>query len=304
MATTVRIHVFRGGCVELLPPMCMFCGAALPEAQFQFFTVQVGQGTTRKIALPVCGNDRLAAHSVTGDANLQADPGRNLSRYQQYIEAVFAIGDIHSAFMKALGEIRAQPEAQYDAALTKVKQLHTAILAGHPAADVAAEEERRKQKELDEVVDSAMFGIEGAATTGEVSVEVARSNRNKFLIVGCVVAVLTVLLVTCIAGGLIGYSLISHTPTPDEVAKKKPLDPPKQMNARIKEIDVGRNALKLLVGAGKYQTFTVTPQTEYLDAAGEPLPGGFAALQKHKDADVTILPTDDREGLRWLKLRK
>ncbi|MBI3823335.1 MAG: hypothetical protein HY289_11750, partial [Planctomycetes bacterium] len=50
-------------------------------------------------------------------------------------------------------------------------------------------------------------------------------------------------------------------------------------------------------------TLTVTDQTEFRDAAGQPLPGGLATMEQHKDADVTILHTDDCQGLRWLKLK-
>ena len=152
--------------------------------------------------------------------------------------------------------------------------------------------------------DAAMFGMEGAAGTGEVSVEVTRTNRKKFMIFALLVGVLSVMLVMCIAVSLVVYVVYRKDPEQEEGIglKKPPPAPPKEMKARIKEVDVGQNTLRMLVGVGKYQTFQINAQTEFFDAAGKRLPTGLAALEDFKDADVTILQTDDRQGLQWLKL--
>jgi hypothetical protein len=90
-------------------------------------------------------------------------------------------------------------------------------------------------------------------------------------------------------------------PTPVEIAKKE-LAPPKEMKARIKTIDRGQRTMRLLVGDGKYQTFRIDAATEFRDEAGQRLPQGFDAPQLREEEMVTILPTNDRQGLQWLKL--
>jgi hypothetical protein len=151
--------------------------------------------------------------------------------------------------------------------------------------------------------DAAIFGMEGAAGTGEVSVEVTRTNRKKFMIFVLMVGVLSVMLVMCIAVSLVVYLVYRKDPEQDKIAQAEPPPPPpKEMKARIKEVDVGQKTLRMLVGVGKYQTFQITAQTEFFDAAGKRLPTGLAALEEMKDADVTILQTEDRRGLQWLKL--
>ena len=59
MTTTIRLHVYQGDRLELVPPMCMFCGHPLGEEQFQHVDVQMGQAGVRKLALPICLMDKL-----------------------------------------------------------------------------------------------------------------------------------------------------------------------------------------------------------------------------------------------------
>jgi hypothetical protein len=161
------------------------------------------------------------------------------------------------------------------------------------------------QENRDEL-DSELFGMGKVADPGEASVEVTKSNRNKFLLFVGVVGVLAVALVLCIGVSVGAYFFLANRkvdPAQEEGAgKKKKLDPLTEQKARIKQIDVGQHAITLVVGLGKVQTFEIGNDTRLLDGDGKRL-GGLADLQTHQDAFVTILMTDDRQGLQWLKLQ-
>jgi len=151
--------------------------------------------------------------------------------------------------------------------------------------------------------DEATFGMEGAATKGEVSVEVSRANSRKMMKVWLAVGAISVLATLCIATGILGLILYqsSQEPVVEDPAKKK-LPPAKEMKAKIKSIDKNGRTIRLLVGDGKYQTFHVTAETEFRDDSGQRLPEGLDSAAVREEELVTILTTEDRQGLRWLKL--
>lgn len=159
-------------------------------------------------------------------------------------------------------------------------------------------------KEQQEAQDEAQFGMTGAARTGDLSAEVSRKNSMKMVLVWLAVGVISLVLLTCIVSAVIVLMVLSQRPqvTPEEIAKKKELGPPKEIIARIKNINRDERTLKLLVGDGKYQTFRVTGDTVFRDNAGQPLARGFDAPELREEAMVTILTTQDRQGLQWLKL--
>ena len=154
-------------------------------------------------------------------------------------------------------------------------------------------------------LDSELFGMGKVTGPGEASVEVTKSNRNKFLLFVGVVSVLAVSLVLCIGVSVGAYFFLANRkadPTQEDGAgKKKKLEPVTEQKARIKQIDVGQHAITLIVGFGKVQTFEIGNDTRLLDVNDNRL-GGLADLEAHKDAFVTILMTDDRQGLQWLKV--
>ena len=159
-------------------------------------------------------------------------------------------------------------------------------------------------KEQQEAEDAATFGMDGVASQGEVSVEVTRSNTRKFAMTWLVVfgaSILSLLCLITIALGLILWKY-SQTPQVAENPKEKQLPPAKELKARIKAIDRDARSLKLLVGDGKYQTFTIDASTEFRDQAGQRLGKGLDSPELREEETVTILTTDDRKTLRWLKL--
>jgi hypothetical protein len=168
---------------------------------------------------------------------------------------------------------------------------------------MAEEHPEGGQQEAD---DAAMFGMDDVKTTGAASVEVTRSNSRKLLWVALAVGVIAVVLVTCISVSVVAYVLMSAKPqlTPEEIAKKQELIPPKEMKARIKIIDRTAGSIKFIVGDGKFQTLSVENATEFLDSGGKPLPRGFDAPELHEDVWVVILTTADRKGLQWVKVAK
>ena len=152
--------------------------------------------------------------------------------------------------------------------------------------------------------DAATFGMDGAASQGDISVEVTRTNSRKMMMVWLLVGAISAILVACVGVSLVGWAYFSRTPETklDGVARKKELPPPKEMKARLKNIDRAQGTLRLLVGDGKYQTFRVTDSTEFRDQAGLRLPQGIESPELREEDLVTILPTDDRQALQWLKL--
>lgn len=164
------------------------------------------------------------------------------------------------------------------------------------------DEERAKQ----DAEDAAMFGMDDVKTTGEASVEVTRSNSRKLLWVALAVSAIAVVLVACIAVSVVAYVVLSKKPelTPEDIAKKKELIPPKEMKAKIKNIDRTAGSIKFLVGDGKYQTLRVDSATEFLNEAGNRLAGGFDSPELREEDFVLILPTADRNGLQSVKLTK
>jgi hypothetical protein len=167
-------------------------------------------------------------------------------------------------------------------------------------------EEERPEGENQEAEDAAMFGTDDVKTTGAASVEVTRSSSRKLLWVALAVGAIAVVLVTCISVGVVAYVIMSAKPepTPDDLAKKKDLIPPKEMKARIKNIDRTAGSIKFLVGDGRYQTLSVDSATEFLDEGGKRLPRGFDAPELREEDVVIILTTADRKGLQWVKLTK
>ena len=160
-----------------------------------------------------------------------------------------------------------------------------------------------QDQENHDELDSDLFDMGKATGTGEASVEVTRSNRNRFLLFVGVVGVLSVALVMCIGVSVGAYFLIANRKAEpgQNDGKKKDLPPVAEQRAKIKQVDVTQKAISLVIGTGKVQTFDIGADTRLTDAAGNHL-GGVADLEAHRDAFVTILMTEDRQGLQWLKL--
>ncbi len=153
-------------------------------------------------------------------------------------------------------------------------------------------DEESADHERQEAEDTAMFGMDDVKSTGEASVEVTRSNSRKLLWVALAVGAIAVGLVTCISVSVVAYVIMSAKPaaTPEDLAKKKELVPPKEMKAKIKNIDRTASTIKFLVGDGKYQTLSVDNATEFLDEprqshAARPRRPGIArgGLRHHPD---------------------
>jgi hypothetical protein len=160
------------------------------------------------------------------------------------------------------------------------------------------------RSEADEAEDAATFDLGKTASKSEVEAEVRRSGNWTTLLLVVIVGFLSVALVMCVAASVgVYYFVKSLQPPAAELAAKKPANPPKEIKARIKEIDRNQNSIRLLVGTGKYQTYQITAETQFFDAAGERLPQGLAAPQLRQEENVTILPTEDQQALQWLKLR-
>jgi hypothetical protein len=338
MATNVTLHVFQGG-IEPVPEMCMFCGAPLEEEKFETFTVQIGHSPPRPIELPICFRDRSLAIIMLPDGRSQvldsiadasmpvgamtiasqggaiggiiflaiagtiltAKLARNLQRHQEGIKTTFTFKGVRRKFVAELEYLRNLSDDEYDELMAKANEkfaarLHANAPRPKTAEDLAAIAER-------EAEDSATFGMEETASQSQMSVEVTRSNSRKMLIVWGLVAVLALGLLVCISGGVAGLIFWSRRPAVEEAAKKL-LPPAKEMKAKIKKIDRDQRTIRLLVGDGKYQTFRVTDATEFRDDTGVRMPEGLDAPSLREEEFVTILPTEDRQGLQWLKLAK
>lgn len=316
MPTTIRIHVFNGDQTELLPTMCMFCGQRLSEDEFQRVAVQMADGLTRPVLLPICGRERKPGglyadgQLALNTATMAADPvggviAHHLRRHQERAGTTVTIANVHDKFAAELERLRHLTPKDYDALMAEANRTFIARIAEGSEEKLLTDEELAEIEQR-EAEDVSTFGMEGAASKADLSVEFTRKNSSKMVMVWLAVGAIAVVLVMCIAGGLIGYSLMSQKPepTPEEVAKKKQPPPLKEIKAKIKNIDRDQRTIRLLVGDGKYQTFRITPETEFRDYGGERLPQGLDAPELRVDELALILPTEDRQGLQYLKLTR
>jgi hypothetical protein len=316
MPTTIRIHVFNGDQTELLPTMCMFCAQPLAEDEFQRVAVQFADGLTRPLPMPICSRDRkpggliadgqIALHTAT----MGTDPvgvliAHHLRQHQERAGTTVTILNIHDQFAAELERLRHLTPKEYDALMAEANNAFIAKIAEGSAEKLLSDEElaeiARRESE-----DVSTFGMDGAASQADLSVEFTRKNSRKMLTVWLIVGAISVVLVTCITGSIGAYLFWSRkaAPTPEEIAKKKELPPPKEIEARIKNIDREQRTIKLLVRHGVSETFRITPETEFRDSDGKRLPQGLDAPELRENEMAFILPTADRRGLQYLKLTR
>jgi hypothetical protein len=303
MTTTIRIHVYQGDRVELLPAMCLFCGHPLGEEQFQHVDARIGQAAHR-LALPICLVDKLPDPALTPDSGAAPVAGANPPRYQPYLTAAFTFAGANSRFAQELERLRNLPTDQYDAQMAQSNEILQSLLQGKPTDDAIQAEEHRRETEAQEAEDEATFGLAGAARTGDVSRAETRASSRKLLWISLIAGALGVLLVMCIGVSILAYTVFSRTPepTPEELAKKKAIAAPKEMKAKIKLIDRERDSLTVLGADSKRYSLKVANTTDFFDREGNLLPLGINDPRVREEEFCTILQTADRLGLQWLKL--
>jgi hypothetical protein len=299
MATNIRIQVYQGDRVELLPAMCMFCGHPLGEEQYQPVDVQIGQ-TVRKLAFPICLVDKLPEQLLAPDGRSEPVAGVNPQRYQPYLVATFAFQNVNAKFAQELERLRNLPHDQYDPQMAQSHEALQAVLQGKPTADAMDAEEHRRQTEAQEAEDEATFQLEKAAGTGDVSKAETKASSRKLIWICLIAGVLGLLLVMCIAVGISAYSFFS--PKAKEQDKTTELPPPKEMKAKIKLIDRDRGTISVLGIDSKRYPFKITDATEFFDREGNPLPQKLGDPKIHEEEYCVVLPTQDRSALQWLKL--
>jgi hypothetical protein len=249
--------------------------------------------------LDVGGTSIPIVFAATLGVIIVAKIAQNLQRHHESLKATFTFDGVKFKFASELDRLRNLSNKEYDAMMAEANERFAAKLHAYAAGPKSAEElVAIAQREAE---DSATFGMEHTASQGEMSVEVTRSNSRKMLIVWGLVGVLSMMLLVCIASGVGGLIYWSRRP-PAEAASKKQIVPAKEMKAKIKTIDRNQGTIRFLVGDGKYQTYRIGPGTEFRDESGQRLADGFDTPRLREDEFVTILPTDDQQGLHWVKL--
>ncbi len=318
MPTTIRIHVFHGDQTELLPTMCMFCAQPLTEDEFQRVAVQLADELTRPVLLPICSR-----HPRSGGLHADGNPvpitvakgmdigpvgaviAHHVRLHQESAGTTVTIPHVHDAFAAELERLRHLTPAEYDALMAEANKAFIAKIAGGSVEKLLTAEELAEFEQR-AVEDVSAFGMEGAVRKADLSVEFSRRNSRKMMILWLIVGAIAVVLVTSIAVGVGAYLVFGQKPqvAKGEADQKKQPLPLKEIRAKIKNIDRDQRTIRLLVGDGKYQLFRITPETEFRDFGGQRLPQGLDAPELRVEEFALIMPTEDRQGLQYLKLTR
>jgi hypothetical protein len=167
-----------------------------------------------------------------------------------------------------------------------------------------SDEQNDDERERQLAEDNAEFGLENAVGTGDATLEVTTTNSNKLVLIGLIAGTISLLLVSCLTVGFIGYAMTnrkSEANAADQV-KKEQFDPAEEAKAKIKQIDREARVIRFLMSNNTRKTYQVTDQTEFLDRDGNAMPKGIQDALLREDEYCIILPTDDQTELRWLKL--
>lgn len=161
------------------------------------------------------------------------------------------------------------------------------------------------RSEADENEDASLFDVGKTVSKSEIDAEVRSSGNRGVLVLILIGCVLSLGVVVCIAASAGVYWFVkAREADKKDDAEKKPLEEPKEIKARITALNPEQKSIELLVRIGKRQTFQVTAETEFFDLKGARLPNGLASPELSVGEDVTILPTQDHQSLRWLKVRR
>ena len=300
MGTSIRVHVYQGDRIELLPAMCLFCGHPLGEEQFQHVDVQIGP-SVRKLAFPICLVDKLPDQVLKPDGQSAPVAGVNPQRYLPYLEAAFTFQDGNIRFAQELQRLRNLPHDQYDPQMAQSNEVLLGLLKGTPTAEGIEAEEHRKQVEQQEAEDEEAFQLVQAARTGDVSAAESKASSRKLIWISLIAGAVGLLLVMCIAVGIGVYAFWKDKAAPDP-DQKKALAAPKEIKAKIKAIDPDEKKIRFLLVTSKTETYRIDDQTEFFDREGQRLPQGLSSPQLKAEEYCVILPTENRQALQWLKL--
>jgi hypothetical protein len=301
MGSAIRINVYQGDRVELLPAMCMFCGRSLGEEQYQPVQMQLG-GAIRPLALPICLMDKIPDQVLQPDGRSDPVAGVNSQRYQPYLVSTFGFQNVTPKFAQELDRLRNLPHDQYDPQVAQSNERIQAMLQGPSTAVTAEAEESRRQTEAQEAEDEAAFQLAQAAGTGDVTRAETRASSRKLVFISLIAGAVGVLLVSCITVGVVGIMMYENRQADVQAKKKAEVPPPKEIQARIKVIDRERGSIRLLDKNSKTTTYRIDKATEFFDRDGTRMPNGIADPKVAEEEYCVILPTQDRQALQWMKL--
>jgi hypothetical protein len=305
MGSAIRINVYQGDRVELLPAMCMFCGHSLGEEQYQPVQMQLG-GAVRPLALPICLMDKIPDQVLQPDGGSDPVAGVNPQRYQPYLVGTFAFQNVTPKFAQELDRLRNLPHDQYDPQVAQSNERIQAMLQGPSTAATVEAEERRRQMETQEAEDEAAFQLEKAAGTGEVTRAETKASSRKLILISLIAGAVGLLLVMCITVGVIGTTMLAAKRAEDrrafEEEVKKKENVPKEIQAKIKVIDRERGSITLLDKNSKRATYRIDNGTEFFDRDGNRMPQGITDPKVKEEEYCVILPTLDRQALQSVKL--
>jgi hypothetical protein len=296
MASTIRINVYQGNRVELVPALCMFCGRPISDGEYQPVSVQLG-GALHRLALPICPADRIPEQPLEPDGRSDPVAGVNPQRYAPYRIGTFEFQNVDAKFVQELDRLRNLPHDQYDPQLAQSNARMQMLLQGP-----AAISEAHQPSDAREAEDEAAFQLEQAAGTGEVSRAETRASSRKLIFISVIAGAVAVLLVMCITVGIVGYSIFAEHRAKNDAAKKAEPPAPKEIAAKIKIIDRERRSVTVLDKFSKRTAYRIDEATEFFDREGRRLPGGIADPQLKLEEYCVILATPDRQALQWLKL--